>query len=388
MGSGSGAGTGTGMGMGMSILPGGGPFPATHAAPPLMSYVGDGPILASPNRFASSDGDLTNFLQDFGDRITSTAWWTAVTDGYCAPPGSGLCIGKGVGGGHVVLDESARHLYRDTVDASQSSDVRDFLQQHVDQGDFPDPTPDTAYLVYLPQGSRVSVDGSSSCTAQSTGFRGYHFWASVRPRSGGDAMRVAYAVFPDCGDGKDITASVSGALASMATNPQPNDHPAYYMQDAAWLDVRDSDGQAAGLCDGTVTEAGFTLSRAWSNKAAAAGHDPCAPAASGDSVFFSAAPAKQEIAIAAGESASVDVVAFSDAPHDDWQLEALDTASMRGDEPVLDLSLSASSVSNGTKVTLTIKVLRDPGGTGLVTYLLRSTGGNVFHGWPASVRVH
>jgi hypothetical protein len=364
---------------------------AAHAPAPLLSYLGDGPILASPKivtvRFRASDAALTRYLEDFGDRVTTTRWWTAVTDGYCAPPGSATCIGSGSGGGHVVLDESASGVYADTVDASHQSDVRDFVQAHVDGGDFPDPTPNTAYLLYMPAGTRVSIDGQSSCSSDGSGFQAYHFWASIRPRSGGDPVAVPYGVFPDCGAGRDITTSVSGALASMATNPQPNDHPAYYMRDAAWLDVRNQDGQASGLCDGTVTESGFSLARAWSNKAAAAGHDPCAPASDGDPVYFSAAPTLQIVGAKLGESATVEVTAYSDAPHDAWQLEAIDAATLRGDRAALDLSLSTTSVANGTKVTLTIRPLRDAAPSGLATYILRSTAGNVFHGWPASVRV-
>ena len=51
--------------------------------------------------FAADDAGVVTRLEQFGNTITRTSWWRAVTDGYCAKAGD--CIGEGRPGVSVRL---------------------------------------------------------------------------------------------------------------------------------------------------------------------------------------------------------------------------------------------------------------------------------------------
>jgi hypothetical protein len=54
--------------------------------------------------FAGDDPGLVSRLEQFGNSITLTPWWRAVTEGYCAKDGD--CIGDGQPGFSVRLPET------------------------------------------------------------------------------------------------------------------------------------------------------------------------------------------------------------------------------------------------------------------------------------------
>jgi hypothetical protein len=124
----------------------------------------------------------------------------------------------------------------------------------------------------------------------------------------------------------------------------------------------------------------FTVQRTWSNAAAAAGHDPCAPALP-EQPYFNAAPVLAEIVtvnghtttgvkLGVGESKTIDVQLFSDAPTDPWVVDAVDMVSAPF-SPVLAPSFSAGAPTlklewvgpntgnNGDTLHLKIAVLRE-----------------------------
>src|SRR5438128_1043060 len=99
--------------------------PANVAAaatyPQAQLFDPEGAVLTAPKivtvSFASMDPALRTHVEQFDDVITTTPWWTAVTDGYCAPAGS--CVGKGVAGGHVTLNETPAATYDDDIDLTK-----------------------------------------------------------------------------------------------------------------------------------------------------------------------------------------------------------------------------------------------------------------------------
>lgn len=115
-----------------------------------------------------------------------------------------------------------------------------------------------------------------------------------------------------------------------------------------------------------TTDVPFAVSRTWSNKAAAAGHDPCVPAPSG--AYFNAAPVLGSVTLPMiGTTLGVDVPLggkkvveldlFSDADTGGpFTVKVVDAAKLIGGASHLTLSLDKSSGLNGEKLMLTVQV--------------------------------
>jgi hypothetical protein len=107
----------------------------------------------------------------------------------------------------------------------------------------------------------------------------------------------------------------------------------------------------------------YVVQRSWSNASARAGHDPCVPALA--EPYFNAAPiltAKQQITfqsqvlttnglqLALGQSKTIAVQLFSDAPRADWSVDAVDTSQPAG----FTFSWDAQTGNDGDTLHLTI----------------------------------
>jgi hypothetical protein len=110
------------------------------------------------------------------------------------------------------------------------------------------------------------------------------------------------------------------------------------------------------LCQGAggTIEKNFHYSRIWSISAAAAGRDPCVPSLSGPYVNVST-PFDWK-SVSAGESVMVPLTGWSSEPTADWKLQAGIRASSRGG---FSANLGATTINNGTQVTLSIGVPAD-----------------------------
>ena len=122
----------------------------------------------------------------------------------------------------------------------------------------------------------------------------------------------------------------------------------------------------------------YAVQRIWSNAAAAGSHDPCVPAQPG--AYFNAAPVlpdtitldlgsgqkvtTQGVRIPVGQSRTIDVQLYSDAPTaGPWTVGAFNLAMLENKPAALTLSLDATTGSNGDVVHLTITPLRaEPSG--------------------------
>lgn len=108
-------------------------YPAAHAPIPPVDFNG-GRIMTSPKIVTVTfDGDgMRDRLEAFGDVMTTTPWWDAVTEGYCNKGGT-PCIGHGVAVGHVHLSTppDARVLPRPHL----ADDLRDLFSEHREHGE-------------------------------------------------------------------------------------------------------------------------------------------------------------------------------------------------------------------------------------------------------------
>ena len=371
------------------------PYPAPHTAMPQVDYNG-GRILQNPKivtiTWAQDDATMVSRMQQFGDVITSTAWWTAVSSEYCQQPNNKPCIGAGTGGGHVVIQDAPASSYTDSSQGGPST-VQDFIHDHVVGGngitaDFPTPDENTLYVLYYPAGVSITLDGEASCDT----FGAYHNTA-ILPNANDLNTAVPYAIIPRCGT-KESTTTVSASheIIEAATDPDIGQTSlSYYMMNQLWAVAG---GEVGDLCEGigssgtTTTESTFVVQRSWSNKSAASGHNPCVPLPANE-VYFNAAPRQQKVVLTkVGDTAVLDIDAFSDAPMGPWTVSAIDFAQFQQQLPVLSFSFDKTSVQNGDHIQLTVtaKAAIPSGGDEFMISSKDSNGNR--HGWPVLANTH
>ena len=344
-----------------------------HPPIPLMGYAGGALLTAVKIVTVTYDSDaaMRPRLETFGDTITSTPWWSAVTEGYCVTAGN--CIGPGSGGGHVHVAQAPAAKYTD-------DQLKVLIQSMVTAGTLPAPTQQTLYSFYFPQNVTISLDGAVSCQQ----FGAYHNEVSVTP-PGGAAITVAYAIMPRCGGEQDTTLSASHEFIEAATDAHPFSAPGYTIADWGWGFLG---GEVGDVCvdiagqDDHYVESSFVVQRSWSNVSAAGSHDPCVPAPS--VAYFNAAPAKQEIALAVGTSVTIDVTGFSDGPMGAWSLSAKELGQFVGTPNVLEVSVDKATLRAGETAKLTVKLVTAIQG-GAAPFAIVSKAGTRTHIWPLVV---
>ena len=353
---------------------------------PGLDYLG-GALLTAPKivtvTFAGDDPQLVARLTSFDDTITQTPWWTAATSEYCIQPAGTPCIGPGTNGGDVVLPGPAPTSLKDTTDGAGLTVVQ-LLQNHIFSGELPAPDAQTIYVIYFPAGTSIDFDGMKSCSS----YGAYHYSADLTPLGSTLPVETAYAVEPRCTGEPFITVAASHELIEAATDAHPGHARGYAMQDLGWQLLGDENGD---ICDhswgfDTMTQSGFEVQRAWSNKSARAGHDPCVVAPADP--YFNVAPESgaQVIYLAVGESRTVELDAWSDKPTAPWALTVADLGPNLGAGASLDLKLDKATVGDGDKAHLTVTLTKKPTRSE-TAYDLISKGGGKTHHWGASVRM-
>ena len=374
-------------------------YPAPHPAMPLTLY-GGGPLLLAENivTVTFDNEPSAALVQGFDDTLTQTPFWQTIASGFCTD--AQHCIGAGTAGGHVTVHESPTG----TIDYTT---LDDFVRTNVASGLFPPPTPDTMYALYYPPGAIVGGAGFIGCQD----FDAYHTSVDLdvpSPASGdagGEAgaaeagsdagidagpttkVTATYAVMLRCqGGNNELTLEAGHEFIEAATDPVGG--TGYTIADQAFAELFYP--EVGDLCDydPPTTEGPsfyYTVQRAWSNASAAAGHNPCVPNAPGE-VYFNAAPAKQLVSLKVGQTTTLEVTAFSDAPIADWTLEAVDWQGYAFHDPTLEVSVDQTTVNNGTKVNLSIKLLKTPATqSGDAVFALASRQGGLTHYWPGAV---
>jgi len=276
-----------------------------------------GPVDSGVPVDAGSDGGppagsdpFADYLEAFGDKITTTPWWTAALGAYG--------VGPGTGGVHIRLPDALPGTPGQTISNSSLSDdqIQQLIQAEVMAGVFPQPTDDTIYVIYFPASTIINSLGGISCMQ----FEGYHGAAGSVPTA--DGTPAAYAVIPRCpqfaagdvGLEELTTETASHEIAEASSDPQTDTDPAYYLfTNDAWVFYgQGSGGEIGDLCAGIDVSAysanGFTVQRIWSNSAAAASHDPCEPTDDLMQIYYNAAVETQTIVDSMGQKSDGYVV--------------------------------------------------------------------------------
>jgi hypothetical protein len=261
----------------------------------------------------------------------------------------------------------------------------------------------TLFVLYYPQTTTISLSsggGQNATSCQS--FGGYHDSFT----HGG--IDIAYAVVPRCpgfaGKGMSVvdvtTGSASHEILEAATDPHPQTLPAYGQPDDAHLfwEFLLGGGENGDMCaqfpDSFVKDpgVGFTVQRSWSNKAAAAGRNPCVPAPAGEVYFNSAVKLPDvfdfgqgfkspAITLPVGGSKTVEVDLFSEAKTSGpWTVEAFDESSFGGGPSSLDFAWDRTTGVNGEKLHLTVTLNSKPQ-QGAAGFFIVSKLGNQEHMW-------
>jgi hypothetical protein len=343
-------------------------YPAPHPAAPSVAWL-HGPVLKSPKIvpifFAGDDTTFTSQVETFVDGIGATQYWAAIGTEYEVGPATGLPA--------IQLSEAANPSLLD-------SDVQAWLKAKVEAGDpFPANDGNTLYAIYYPEGVSISLVSQGQTSKSCHDFGGYH--SSVKLSDGTSAP---YAVIPRCKffdafSGLDaVTAASSHEFIEASTDPFPETDPAYAQpdQDHFYWEFALFGGEVGDMCAAQIqsftqfSEFPFVVQRAWSNKSAAEGHDPCVPALPGEVYFNSAAVLPDlvnlpglgqvhAIKIPTGQTKTIEVELFSDADTGEpWTVSAQDLATQNFQAPELELNFEQNQGQNGQKLKLDITVLQ------------------------------
>jgi hypothetical protein len=342
-------------------------YPAPHPAAPQLENFG-GAVMTAPHLipiFFPNDADEAQLLA-FTKSFPQSKFFAANTAEY----------GVGAGDAADAIDIA-------TAPAANlsDSDVQTWLSQQITAKapGFEKVDANTLFIIYYPASTIIDLQGEQSCQT----FGGYHDSVNV----GG--QDVSYAVVPRCSDfagpGESTldvtTGSASHEIMEAATDPVPQSQsPGYAQPDAAhafwaFLLGGGEDGDMCAQFPDSFTKdsaTGFVEQRSWSNKAAAAGHDPCVPAPANQVYFNSAVNLPdtldlgggyktKAISMAVGESKTVEVDLFSDAKTSGaWTVGAMDESAFGGGSSNLDFSWDRKTGVNGEKLHLTVTLKSKP----------------------------
>jgi hypothetical protein len=306
---------------------GDGGFPtAPHVPPPAMPDQG-GPVIASPHLVSISFAGYGDeaALSAYGDWIVGSKWLALVGKEY------GVGLGRH---SHVSLANALPASVSD-------SDITQVLSMGIASGSLPKPssgTPDTIYMVVLPEG--VSISGFPPCSSTNSYAGAYHAATS-------DGL--VYGIVGQCPGAGFNPVAFAHEFIEAATDPT--------VGGVAWMFREQDEGEIADQC-GSVMYDGQWACRVWSNAAATAGIDPCIPAIS-DPYFSVSIPADQlTVPVAAGASSVITLTGWSMAAVPDWDLET-NVLQMTGTSasPITPTAtLSTTKLNNGKTTTLTLAV--------------------------------
>jgi hypothetical protein len=333
--------------------------PASHPALPQVAHY-SGPVVAAPTIVpVTFEGDSrAAALHAFAAEIGQTDYWSEVAGEYGIGAATSPFVVRAGKAPTTIDDEDIRTIVR-TGGVS--------------------PAESRIYLFFFPPGTSVTFHGNGGfpVVKSCVDFESYH--ASVQVPSVG---HVQYAIIASCPRREDplevATTLASRELVDAATDPLGRDDmpdPAFFgaEHDASGFALATGmNGEVGDMCAGLSDAAfkpddfPFFVLRAWSNRAAAAGRDPCVPAPA--TPYFNATPLANEaifletpeygplttrgVALANGETKTIDVHLWSSAPTAPWTLIAKEKNPTS--PPALALSLDKTSGKNGDVVHLTI----------------------------------
>lgn len=117
-------------------------------------------------------------------------------------------------------------------------------------------------------------------------------------------------------------------------------------------------GEIADMCIFfDTTTSGFTFERIYSNKAAAAGKNPCVPVPSNDKIYYNVTTPNRTQTVSKSSSSKTytfPITGWSTAARAAWNIQALTQGGSSTFDPAA--TISASQINNGQKVTLSMTV--------------------------------
>ena len=364
-------------------------YPAIRPTGPQLTNSG-GPILSSPVFVAVTfpNEALLTDIEAFTSQVGATSYWSAVTSEYG--------IGAGTGGTPVHLTEIAPTTIKD-------SEIRTWLAGHLEgtHDGFPAPAVGQVFAIFYPTTTTVTLDLGGTSSVGCKDFGAYHSETKLS-----NGMKVAYAIMPRCpsaGSGatdlEQLTLSASHEFVEASEDPFPGTQPAYQTVDFDHIIYGFLGGEGADLCeidpsaDYIPTDFPYAVQKAWSNKSALAGHNPCVPLATND-VYYNAILGQQEAVdipegltndftamssgwmIGAGTSQTIDVQLYSDAATSgEITVKAVDYLANHGANKMpsnLAFAFDRTSGVNGDTVHLTITV-KGESQNGFEIFAVRST---------------
>jgi len=221
--------------------------------------------------------------------------------------------------------------------------------------------PQIIYMMFFPATTTLTVNGSPICDVSGGGYHGQTALSS-------HGQAFAYGVITQCPNETqaEVVGATSHELIEASTDPSQGDL-AYSLRDPyiPWSYFGGEVGDLCSFVQPQWSEGGFTgIQRVYSNAAAAAGGDPCLPAAS--PYYGSDVTPRTAQGVNPGSSVTYDVVGWSSAPVADWEL----SAELYINEPstfVPTFSVSTPTINSGTHATMTVNV---PAGTAPGSYAL------------------
>lgn len=348
-------------------------FPASFPAPPQIMHSG-GPTIAMGTVvpvFWPNDPQQAS-IEAFLKALSTSSYWAATTKEY------------GVGDytllPSVIVDTPAPSNIED-------SEIQTWLMAKADGSDakWPKATNTTAYAIFFPAGTSITLQGSQSCNS----FGGYHSDTALT-----DNTAFSYQVMPRCSNSIDsLTSVTSHEMVEWATDPYPMSNAAYQMVDYNHIFWATAGGETADMCTFGNTNGrlvgNFMVQRSWSNASIKGGHDPCVPAPAG--VFFAAAPEAPDsiiykyygqnvktrgLKIPVGMSKTVDIHLYSDAPYPAWTVTA---NTSYGSQGALTFAFDTNKGQNADILHLTITSVKATT-SGTARYSVTSTNSaNVRH---------
>jgi hypothetical protein len=369
----SSASTGTGIGEPSDV------YPAPHPPAPTVIDFG-GKVLTAPKivpiYFSNDTAAMKASINDFTSKVGATAYWAATTAEYGVGPATAL---PGI--------EIAGNAPTTLTDAQIQSFIATQLQNNPA---FPQPDDQTLYAVYYPKGTKITLQGDSSCSS----FGGYHAEFDFGNKA------VPYAVMPRCtypGETEldTLTNTASHEYVEAATDPFPYNDAALGQTDLQhiyWLFALGG-GETADMCAQNPNaflkfpELDYNVQRSWSNVAAKASHDPCQPGLAGH-VYFNAAPVFKDLVdlgqgvgkvkgvlIPEGQTKTVDLALFSDGPtNGNFHVTAYDQSDFFGGPKELDFTFDETAGQNGQTLHLNITVVNANQYNAEIFFLIASKG--------------
>ena len=316
---------------------------------------------------------LEGLVEDLLAKLPASPYWAALEAEYGVGP---LTVSPSI----VLSDAPPQSATQDDVAAFIASKL-------ASDPSWPAPTPQTIYFVYYPITTALTLGSSIGCAD----FLGYHYYGQTTT-----SQPFVFAVQGRCAKGTfnqtdDATQNTTHELVEAATDPLLGSYLGQDAPHAVWS--RFPGAEIGDLCEFESLSfqrmIGFDLvSRFWSNSAAAAGHDPCAPSIPlsyfnsvpvlPDQIpitIFSGTVVTNGVAVPLGTSKTIDVQLFSDAPTGDWNVEADDATNyVSANAGELALSWNKTSGNNGDTLQLTITRVKNgaSGGTELVIHSWQS----------------